>query len=109
MASSAQIGIFKELLKMSRAQSDSISDGRIDDAVLVLEERETLIKRLKADNVKLDPDDDEARDIIREITENDKNIMLVITERRDSTVERLKKRSEAKKVISAYNETDKSR
>ncbi len=109
MAASAHIALFKELLKMSKAQSKCITDGRIDDAVKILEEREALIARLKDDNVRLDSSDGEAREIIKEITTNDEHIMLVLTEQRDSTAERLKKRIQAKKVISAYNETDKTR
>ncbi|MBE9531839.1 MAG: flagellar protein FliT [Proteobacteria bacterium] len=109
MASSAHIGVFRELLEMSKAQSECIKDGRIDEAVKILEGREALISRLKDDDVKLSGDDDEVRDIIKEITKNDEHIMLVITERRDTTANMIKKRSEAKKVINAYKETNKTR
>lgn len=109
MASSAHIGIFKELFEMSKVQSECITDGRIEDAVKILKGREALIARLKDDDVRLDSGDNEARDIIKEITKNDEHMMLVLTERRDSTTERIKKRIKAKKVINAYNETDKTR
>ena len=109
MAPSAHLEIFKELFEMSKLQAECISDGRIDDAVKILKGREVLITRLKDEGASLDCEDDEARGIIKEITSSDEHMMLVLTERRDSTTERIKKRIEAKKVISAYNETDKTR
>lgn len=104
MATLAHIGIFKELLEISKAQSECIADGRIQDAVKIIEAREALIERLKGDNIELAKDDNETRDIIKEITGNDDHMMLVLAERRESIIEKLKKRIEAKKVISAYNE-----
>jgi uncharacterized protein YjgD (DUF1641 family) len=109
MAESSHIETFKELLAMSKVQSECITDGRTEDAVKILKEREALIACLKDGDVKLDLGDNLSRDLIKEITQNDERMMLVLTERRDSIAEKLKKRIETKKVISAYNETDKSR
>ncbi len=103
MATLAHIGIFKELLQMSRKQNDCLKDGKLDEAVEILKEREPLIEKLKADNVKLSPEDKEAKGLIKEIVDSDERLTLLLIDRRNSTSENLKRRLEAKRVLDAYS------
>ena len=105
MTTSAHIGIFKELLQMSKKQGDCLKDGKLDEAVKILKEREPLIEMLKADGVRLTPDDTEAKGLIKEIVDSDERLTLLLIERRNSTSENLKRRLEAKKVLDAYSGT----
>ena len=103
MANSSHIGIFKELLQLSKKQGEFLADGKLDEAVSVLGEREALIEKLKADGVRLSSDDTEAKGLIKEIVDNDERLSLLLIERRNSTSENLKRRLEAKKVLDAYS------
>lgn len=105
MTTSAHIGIFKELLELSRKQNDCLTDGKLDEAVEILKERESLIENLKADGVRLTPDDKEAKGLIKEIVDSDERLTLLLIERRNSTSENLKRRLKAKKVLDAYSGT----
>lgn len=105
MTASAHIGIFKELLEMSRKQNVCFTDGKLDEAVEIIKVREALIEELKADGVRLSLDDTEAKGIIKQIVDSDEHLTLLLIEKRNSTSENLKRRLKAKKVLNAYSST----
>ena len=95
----------RALLELSRTQDGHLQSGRLAEALSLQSERESITGRLKG----MDMADDKAASLlIDEILDNDRRLMLLVSGKMSEISGNLQKRSEARHVISAYNQSSRT-
>ncbi len=94
----------EELLKMSRAQEQALTDGRVEDALSLMAEREELALAINKAELIVNPADTASLSLIERIMESDERVRLLSVDRMSAVSEKLAKRLRTRNVASAYHE-----
>ena len=103
MKRSESITKLKAIYDISQEQSESLVNGRLDEALTLQQKRESITSEIEAAHVSFPDDDLESNDMISAIKESDRKISMLARERLSGVTKNLRKLQEAGPAIAAYN------
>ncbi len=93
----------KAIYDISNRQNASLVDGRLDEALTLQQERESIASEIEEGAMGFSSDDVEVNNIVSAIMENDRRISMLVEERLAGVKKNLMKLKEAGPAIAAYN------